>query len=75
MTCSRCIHKNVCKIEYNVHNCADFFELIRCEDCKHAEPRKDMENAYNCYRDPSPRCWTSHPCDYFCSEGKRREVE
>ena len=46
MICDRCIHKNVCKIDYDIHNCADFFELVMCKDCKHSElvPKwKDFE--------------------------------
>lgn len=50
-------------------------EIVRCKDCKHAEPRKDMENAYNCLKNPNPRCWTSHPCDYFCADGERKETK
>lgn len=69
MICDRCIHKKVCKIDYDIHNCADFFELVRCEECKHCEtaPKwKDFELGCMLHREYTTAT------DY-CSQGERKE--
>ena len=70
MTCDRCIHKKICKIEYDIHNCADFFELVRCKDCKYCEsaPKwKDFE--FGCML---RREYTTETD--FCSQAERKET-
>lgn len=57
---------------------ADFVQVIRCKDCKHATPREDIENAYYCLINTNPtNPWycKSHPYDYFCSDGERSKKE
>lgn len=85
MTCSRCIHKNVCKIigrisiiEYDNHNCANFFELVRCKDCKHLVEIDNTSNLYVCGlidfgMDGEPNFL--NPKNDFCSRGERKEIE
>ena len=71
MICDRCIHKKVCKIEYDIHNCADFFELVMCEKCKYSEsvPKwKDFE--FGCMLHREYRTATD-----FCSQAERKETE
>lgn len=61
----------------------DLVEVVRCENCKHAEPynlyvdvKRPNEKAYMCVRGGNPRCYTRHPGDFFCANGgKRRETE
>ena len=70
MICDRCIHKKICKIEYDIHNCADFFELVRCKDCKYCEsaPKwKDFE--FGCML---RREYTTETD--FCSQAERKET-
>lgn len=82
MTCSRCIHKNICKIinrisliEYDNHNCANFFELVRCKDCKYSEkPFNSNRRDYCEKRSTVEHTEYVNPTDY-CSKGKRREIE
>lgn len=84
MTCSRCIHKNVCKIidrisiiEYDNNNCADFFELVRCKDCKHSI-KKDYDGVvsyeYLCILKSTVTHLEEHEANYFCADGDRRDT-
>ena len=77
MICDRCIHKKICKIEYDIHNCADFFELVRCKDCKYCD-RHHLVDGLFCYRlyekynKEYPQMIIEVDADDFCSKGERK---
>ena len=72
--CNKCIHKNVCYyVAYDIHNCANFLELVKCEDCKHrskvaSEDTYDVE-LYVCNHE-----YGCAKCDDgdFCHYGERK---
>ena len=78
MICDRCIHHEICCNE-GVDDealifCADFFEVVRCKDCKYyhqrwadVKPTLDPES-YWCE-------WVEPDEDSFCSLGERKETE
>lgn len=69
MICDRCIHKKVCKTEYDIHNCADFFELVRCKDCKYGEYREDYDD-YEC---EASGCGLVNNADFYCADGEGKK--
>ena len=80
MICDKCVHNTVCGIGviYNINDCDNFFELIRCEDCKHSI-KKDyngvVSHEYLCIRKSTITHLEEHEGNYFCADGERKEDE
>ena len=57
-------------------NKADFVEVVRCKDCKHAYFRyncKDtMQEIYACEKRPAGRMHKKVGADFFCAHGERK---
>ena len=72
MICNRCIHNKVCS-GYDIHNCANFFEIVMCKDCKFWHNKhlgnifKDygLCEMYGCFKKK----------DGFCDSAERKETE
>lgn len=78
--CERCVHKNVCEIrsvqdeddERALVECSNFFEVVRCKDCKHFLNDTDYCKKHNkgyCEWDD-----TIKSRKHFCSYGERKGV-
>ena len=51
-------------------------EVVLCEDCKFSEKREtcNKEYEYKCYRSEYEGCFDYHHKNWFCADGKRKEV-
>lgn len=77
MICDRCIHHEICcnegvDDEAKIY-CADFFELVRCKDCKKYKP---YDYPYHCGE--CENCSYDVPAkivkeDGYCDEGERKD--
>lgn len=76
--CEHCVHCKMCgyrqcayfPMEFDIP-CADYMELVRCEDCIHYE----FGVCLKIYSDGavSQYAWQERKPDDFCSYGKRKE--
>lgn len=68
---------NVEELCENFKNKADFVEVVRCRNCKHAYFRyntKDtLQEIYACKKRPVGRTHKKVSGDFFCKHGKRKD--
>lgn len=77
--CERCIHRNVCYArdchdkddERALTKCADFFEVVRCKECKHYFNDTDYCQKHN-------KGYCQFDCvirtnKHFCGYGERKD--
>lgn len=91
-TCKDCLHYEVCQYHiaeetdmtinecsYGFKNKADFVEVVRCSECKHAYFRyntKDtLQEIYACKKRPTGRTHKKVGGDFFCKHGERKEQQ
>ena len=75
MKCKNCIHHKICCNESRddeaMTYCADFFELVRCKDCKHYGRNW-------CHNEEMPICGDDATLfepdeDFWCKYGERKK--
>ena len=70
--CKNCVHYEICCNEGRDDEalifCADFFEVVRCKDCKHAIEHNEKVYECDCF------CAMTTP-NFYCADGERKETE
>lgn len=88
MTCKDCLHYNVCHYHIdeetpfavtecnNFKNKADFFEIVRCENCKHGE-KFIISRSKDGVEEDAVLCGVKSrfkACDEWCGCGERKDT-
>ena len=77
MICDKCIHHEICcnegRDDKALIYCADFFELVRCKDCKYGIENGKLcgRKVYLCSAMTNPNEFYG---DFYCKGGERRET-
>lgn len=78
MICKNCIHYKICcnegRDDEALTFCADFFEVVRCENCKYGIENGELfgRKVYLCSCMTNPNEFYG---DFYCESGERKDNE